>query len=138
MFNLLKNGLQANLNIYLENAIPIDAYVKATLTDENYSPLFHLTRNQYGVDSLQFLGSQVNNSTGEVILPTVTLNTISLDNEKILQLANARYLIISATANTKSAMIDNPNPLTVQFKSSDWLNIKCYGSVKYRVNSEGE
>ena len=61
----IRDGVGADLNIHLENAIPIDAFVKATLTDENYSPLFTLTKNQYGVDSLQFLGGQVNNNTGK-------------------------------------------------------------------------
>jgi hypothetical protein len=134
----IRDGVGADLNIYLENAIPIDAFVKATLTDENYSPLFTLTKNQNGVDSLQFLGSQVNNGTGKIVSPTVTLNTIKLDSAKIIQLSNARYVIISTTVNTKNATNENPNPPTVQFKSSDWLNIKCYGKVKYHVNQEGK
>ena len=134
----IRDGVGADLNIYLENAIPIDAFVKATLTDENYSPLFTLTKNQNGVDSLQFLGSQVNNGTGKIVSPTVTLNTIKLDSAKIVQLSNARYVIISTTVNTKNATNENPNPPTVQFKSSDWLNIRCYGKVKYHVNQEGK
>ena len=132
----IRDGMGADLNIYLENAIPIDAFVKATLTDENYSPLFALTKNQNGVDSLQFLGSQVNNITGQIISPTVTLNIIKLDSAKIMQLSNARHVIISTTVNTKNATNENPNPPTVQFKSSDWLNIKCYGKVKYHINPE--
>lgn len=132
----IRDGMGADLNIYLENAIPIDAFVKVTLTDENYSPLFTLTKNQNGVDSLQFLGSQVNNNTGQIISPTVTLNTIKLDSAKIMQLSNAHYVIISTTMNTKNATNENPNPPTVQFKSSDWVNIKCYGRVKYHFGSE--
>jgi len=132
----IRDGMGADLNIYLENAIPIDAFVKATLTDENYSPLFTLTKNQNGVDSLQFLGSQVNNNTGQIISPTITLNTIALDSAKIMQLSNARYAIISTTVNTKNATNENPNPPTVQFKSSDWLNMKCYGKVKYHLSPE--
>jgi len=132
----IHDGIGADLNIYLENAIPIDAFVKVTLTDENYFPLFTLTKNQNGVDSLQFLGSQVNNSTGQIISPTITLNTIALDSAKIMQLSNARYAIISTTVNTKNATNENPNPPTVQFKSSDWLNIKCYGKVKYHLSPE--
>ncbi len=66
----IRDAVDADLNIYLENAIPINAFVKATLTDENYFPLFTLTKNQNGIDSLQFLGSQVNNITGQIISPT--------------------------------------------------------------------
>lgn len=134
----IRDGMGADLNIYLENAIPIDAFIKVTLTDENYSPLFTLTKNQNGVDSLQFLGSQVNNSTGQIISPTVTLNSIKIDSAKIMQLSNAYHAIISTTVNTKNATSENPNPPTVQFKSSDWLNIKCYGKVKYHVSPEGK
>lgn len=133
----IRKGVGADLNIYLENAIPIDAFVKATVTDENYIPLFILTKNQYGIDSLKFMGSQVNSSTGQIISPTNTLNSIALNSDKIFQFSNARYMIISTTINTTNAGSENPNPPTVQFKSSDWLNIKCYGKVKYHVGSEG-
>jgi hypothetical protein len=131
----IRDGVSADLNLHLENAIPIDAFLKATLTDENYTPLFTLTKDQYGVDSLLFLGGQVN-SDGEIMFPSVTLNTIQLDSAKIIQLSNARYVILSTTANTKNATVDNLNPPTVQFKSSDWLNLKCYGKVKLRVNGQ--
>lgn len=131
----IRDGVSADLNLHLENAIPIDAFLKATLTDENYTSLFTLTKDQYGVDSLLFPGGQVN-SDGEIMFPSVTLNTIRLDSAKIFQLSNARYVILSTTANTKNATVDNPNPPTVQFKSSDWLNLKCYGKVKLRVNGQ--
>ena len=133
----IRKGVGADLNIYLENAIPIDAFVKATVTDENYIPLFILTKNQDGIDSLKFLGSQVNSGTGQIISPTTTLNSIILNSDKVLQLSNAHHIIISTTVNTSNAGNENPNPPTVQFKSSDWLNIKCYGKVKYHVGSEG-
>ena len=80
----------------------------------------------------------MDNNTGQIISPTVTLNIIKLDSAKIMQLSNARHVIISATVNTKNATNENPNPPTVQFKSSDWLNIKCYGKVRYHIGSEGK
>lgn len=132
----IKNGLNANLSVNLENAIPIDAYLKAILTDESYQPLFTITKNQDGSDSLQFLGGQVNISTGEIVAPTNTLNAITLNNDEILKLLDARYVIISATVNTKNANDGGLTPPTVQFKSSDWLKIKSFGRVKYRINTE--
>lgn len=132
----IRDAMGADLNVYLENAIPIDAFVRATLTDENYIPLLTLTRNPSGVDSLLFSGSQVNTSTGEIISPTITLNKIELDSAQIVNLSNSFHLIISTTVNTKNAANDNPNPPKVQLKSSDWLNIKCFGKVKMHVNGE--
>lgn len=134
----INNSVKADLNIYLENAIPIDAYVKAVLTDENYTPLLTLTKNQYGVDSLQFLGAQINSTTGQIISPTITNNIISLDSSQISLLAMARYIIISATINSKGADNESQIPPTVQFKSSDWLNIKCFGKIDLSVNTDGE
>lgn len=130
----IQDGMGADLNIYLENAIPINAFIKATVTDENFSPLFILTRTQNGIDSLQFLGGQVNNTTGEVISPLITLNSISLNSAQVQQLSNARHVILSTTVSTSNS--NNFNPPTVQFKSSDWLRIKSYGKVKYHVNLE--
>jgi hypothetical protein len=133
----INDGIRADLNIYLENAIPIDAYVKVTLTDENYSPLLTLTKNQNDVDSLLFLGAQINNSTGQIISPSITNNIISLDSSQISLLTAARYIIISATVNTTNADNANQNPPTIQFKSSDWLNIKCFGKIDLSVNTDG-
>lgn len=127
----------AELNIQLDNAIPLDAFITAVVTDENYNPLFTLTRNLSGIDSMQFLGAQVNINTGQIISPTVTFNTLSLDSLQIAQFANAHYLIVSTSVNTSNAGGGNPNPPTVQFKSSDWLAVKCFGKVKYHVNGEG-
>lgn len=134
----IRDGIGAELNLYLENAIPINAFIKATVTDENYLPLFTLTRTAAGVDSLQFLGSEVNSSTGEVIAPVATTNIISLSSSQINQFSNAHHLIISATVSTSNAGSNITNPPTVQFKSSDWLRIKSYGKVKYHVNPEDE
>ena len=133
----ISDGIRADLNIYLENAIPIDAYVKVTLTDENYSPLLTLTKNQNGVDSLQFLGAQINTATGQIISPSITNNIISLDSSQLSLLAVSRYIIISTTVNTTNAGNENHNPPTIQFKSSDWLNIKCFGKIDLSVNSDG-
>ncbi|NWF87967.1 MAG: hypothetical protein HXY50_00740 [Ignavibacteriaceae bacterium] len=130
----IKDGVGAELSIHLENAIPINAFIKVTVTDANYLPLFTLTHSQSGVDSLQFLGGQVNTSTGEVISPVITLNSVSLSGAQIQQLANAHHLILSATVSTSSS--NESVPTTVQFKSSDWLRVKSYGKVKYHINPE--
>lgn len=130
----IAKGVGSDLNIQIENAIPIDAFVKATVLDESYKPLFVLTRNQFGIDSLQFLGGQVNSSTGQIIVPTVTLNSIALNSNQISQLAKAHHIIFSTTINTTDA--GSSNPPMVQFRSSDWLKLRCYGKVKYLVSSE--
>lgn len=130
----IAKGVGSDLNIQIENAIPLDAFVKATVLDESYKPLFVLTRNQFGIDSLQFLGGQVNGSTGQIISPTITLNTIALNSNQISQLAKTHHIIFSTTINTTNA--GNSNPPLVQFRSSDWLKLKCYGKVKYHVSSE--
>lgn len=132
----LQDGISANLNFYIENAIPIDAYIKLTVTDEFFNPLFVITRNQNGTDSMQILGGEVDNYTGAVISPSVTNNSIELSSEQIGKLALAYHVILSSTVNTKNAA-NLPEPPSVQFKSSDWIKIKSFGKIKYHVNGEG-
>jgi hypothetical protein len=132
----IRDGVEADINLELENAIPIDAYFKAVLTDQNYSHLFTLTRNQLGIDSIKFLGGKVNSLTGQIISPTISSNIIKLDASQIKLMADAYHIILSTTINTSNAGNENPNPPTVQVKSSDWLNLKCFGRIKYHVGGE--
>lgn len=131
----IRKGVNADLSIHLENAIPIDAYIKVTLTDENYQPLVILSKGQNNSDSLRFLGGQVNSSNGAIIAPTTTQNLISLIDENIQKFSNARFAIISVTVNTTNTNPGSQIPPYVQFKSSDWLKLRCFGKVKYHVNN---
>lgn len=129
----IRKSREAELNIHIENAIPIDAHLKASVLDKNYNTLFVLTQASSGPDSLFFAGSQVNNSTGQIISPTFTANSIMLKSSQINQLADARYIILSTTINTTNGF--STNPPMVYFKSSDWLKMKCFGKIRYRVAS---
>ncbi len=129
----IRNSGEADLNINIENAIPIDAHLKATVTDENYNPLFVLTKSLSGSDSLFFAGGQVNHATGQIISPTFSVNSIILRSNQLNQLADARYIILSTTISTTNSF--STNPPMVQFKSSDWLKMKCFGKIKYHVGS---
>lgn len=129
----IRKSKEADLNIHIENAIPIDAHLKATVTDENYNPLFVLTQGLSGSDSLFFAGSQVNSSTGQIISPTFTTNSIMLKSNQLSQLADARYVILSTTVNTTNSFSSNP-PI-VNLKSSDWVRMRCFGKIRYHVAS---
>lgn len=132
--NKIKNSSEAEINIHIENSIPFNAFVKATVMDKYYNPLFVITKNSANVDSLYFAGSQVNNFTGQVLSPSVTTNSVKLISSQLKQLSEARYIVLSSTVSTSGS--GSQNPTMVQFKSSDWLKLKCYGKVKFRVNSE--
>ncbi len=125
----------ASLTIVADNHIPMTAFFKITLADENYNPLFTLKGNN-GVDSLQFTGAAVDQSSGEVTAATSTSQSINLNAEEIQQLANAKYAFISASIRTKDAMDSNQNPPFVTVRPSDWINLKSFGNIKYRLNSD--
>lgn len=132
--NKIKNSADAEINFHIENSIPFNAFVKATVMDEFHNPLFVITKNTANTDSLYFEGSQINSYTGQVLSPSITTNAIKLNSSQLNQLSEARYLVISSTLSTSGSASENP-PM-VQFKSSDWLKLKCYGKVKHRINSE--
>ncbi len=131
----INKGQSASLTIEVDNHIPMTAFFKITLADSNYNPLFTLRGND-GVDSLQFTGAAVDQTTGEVIQTTSTSQSINLNADEIKQLANAKYAFISASIRTRDALDSNQNPPYVTVKPSDWINLKSFGNIKYRVNSD--
>ena len=62
----IRNGKQADLNLEFENGIPLVAWVKIDMLDENNNYLFTLVENNTAGDSIPFDPASVN-SAGEVI-----------------------------------------------------------------------
>ena len=131
----INKAQSASLTIEADNHIPMTAFFKITLADSNYNPLFTLKGND-GIDSLQFAGAAVDQSTGEVTKTSSTSQSINLNADEIKQLANAKYAFISASIRTKDALDSNQNPPYVTVKPSDWINLKSFGQIKYRVNDD--
>ncbi len=131
----INKAQSASMTIEADNHIPMTAFFKITLADSNYNPLFTLKGND-GVDSLQFTGAAVDQQTGEVTETSGTSQSINLNTDEIKQLANAKYAFISASIRTKDALDSNQNPPYVTVRPSDWINLKSFGNIKYRVNGD--
>lgn len=128
----LLNGVSGDVNIELQNAVPLTCWLKIVLADQNYKPLFTLTSNDQDSDSLYFLGAETN-ANGEVIQPYQNPPVlINLDSTKILELSKAYYAFYSISMRTKEAYNDPP-PIVV-VRPSDWFKVKVYSKVNYKVN----
>ncbi|HVO73127.1 MAG TPA: hypothetical protein VMT35_03825 [Ignavibacteriaceae bacterium] len=126
----------ADLTLNFENAIPLTTSFKVVLTDKHFNPLFTLTRNSAGEDSMLINGGEIDLITGDVISPAATFQNISLDADKIRMLANSYYAIVSTTIKTKESSGDPSALQMVPIKVSNWVSIKAYGMVRYHVNPD--
>ncbi len=131
----INKAQSASLTIEADNHIPLTAFFKITLADENYNPLFTLNGTN-GEGSLQFTGAAIDQSSGEVTEATNTIQTINLNADEIQQLAQSKYAFISVSIRTKDALDSNQNPPFVTVRPSDWINLKSFGNIKYRLNSD--
>ncbi len=133
--NEISKAQSASLTIEAENHIPLTAFFKITLADENYNPLFTLNGSD-GIDSIQFTGASIDYTTGLVTEAVSTTHSIILTGDKIQMLSKARYAFISVSVRTKDALDNNQNPPFVTVRPSDWINLKSFGNIKYRLNSD--
>ena len=133
--NEISKAQSASLTIEAENHIPLTAFFKITLADENYIPLFTLNGSD-GIDSIQFTGASIDYTTGLVTEAVSTTHSIILTGDKIQMLSKARYAFISVSVRTKDALDNNQNPPFVTVRPSDWITLKSFGNIKYRLNSD--
>jgi hypothetical protein len=117
----------------IDNGIPLTAWLKIDVMDKDKNFLFTLTDNPEQGDSISFVGADVDQN-GEVL--TSYLNppkSISLDESEVKLLSKAYFINYSVSFRTKDADL-NP-PQIVAIRPSDWIKLKAYGKIKYRVNS---
>jgi hypothetical protein len=114
----------------IENAIPIRAWIKVQMLDSAFNHL--LTLNLNNSDSALTEGAIVNAFTGEVISTSKSFFSTELSQEDIFKFAESHYLVTSVTIETSSYSL--PDPPLVTIKASDWINLRVYGRVKYRVD----
>ncbi len=126
----IRDGKGAQVNLEVENGIPLNGWLKATLVNEFYVPLFTITRNSNGTDSLQVNGASIN-SSGNVQAPSTSNALVGLTESEILMLSEAYFAVISVSVETSGFTPGNP-PL-VFIHANDKVKLKSYGKVTYRV-----
>ena len=130
----IENGQGADVNFVIDNGIPMTAWLKIDVMDKDNNYLFTLTENPQEGDSISFVGADVDQN-GEVT--TSYLNpakSISLDGSQIRLLSKAYFINYSVSFRTKDAYLNPPQIVAV--RPSDWIKLKAYGTIKYRVNSK--
>jgi hypothetical protein len=125
-------GVTAISNI--QNAIALSSWVKVTLTDQYYHPLFVVTRDTIAhADSISLAGAAVD-INGNVTNPGASTTTISLDSTQIKLLAqSAHFALVSVTVSTTGA-----NNAPVLIRAKDWIKLNVYGSVNYRIKGDNK
>ncbi len=130
----IDNGQGAEVNFVVDNGIPLTAWLKIDVMDKDNNYLFTVTNNPEEGDSISFFGADVD-QYGEVT--TSYLNppkSISLDESEIKLLSKGYFINYSVTFRTKDAYLNPPQIVAV--RPSDWIKLKAYGKIKYRVNSK--
>jgi hypothetical protein len=124
----------AQLSVEIQNAIPLNTWIKVVLTDSNYHPLlingtpFIITKNNNGTDSVSIAGS-LTDANGNYSAFTSSSTSITLDSLQIKQFAQfARHALISVTVETAHS-----NNLPVVVHANDWIKLNVYGKVTYRI-----
>ena len=127
-------GKGAQLTVDIQNAIPLNSWIKVILTDINYNPIlingvpFVITKNNNGTDSVSIAGSQTD-INGNYLSSSVSTTTLTLDSTQIRQFSqNAHHAIISVTVETSHS-----NNVPVVVHASDWIKLNVFGRVTYRI-----
>jgi hypothetical protein len=130
------DGKGAQLTVDIKNAIPLNSWIKVTLTDKDYNPIlingspFVITRNSVGVDSISIPGSQTDNN-GNFISATPSTSTIKLDSVQIRHFAQtAQHAIISVSVETSNSTY----PVIVH--AADWISLNVFGRVSYTIKNK--
>ena len=126
----IRNAMSVDLVLNIQNGIPLTTWLKATLTDANFNPLFTVITDG-GEDYLYFPGAAIDQN-GEVTNPATTVTTVKLDSAQIEKFSRAYYVIYDVSVQTKQAS-QHPPPV-VAIRPEDKINIQAYGAVKFRVN----
>jgi hypothetical protein len=127
----IRNGREMNMNLEVDNGIPLTTWVYATFADSNFHPLFTLKNNTTGIDSLYFLGADIDQN-GEVSSNNTTIDNVTMDSSQVALFAKSSYVIYTVSVRTKNAYY-NPPPI-VAIRPSAQLKLKAYGQIKYNLN----
>ncbi len=129
----IRNGRGADIKFEIENGIPLLAWVKVDLLDENNNYLFTLTKNDAEGDSISFEAAPVNGN-GEVVEPNFNpVKNITLDETQVQLFSRVHYLKYRVSFSTTDSNL-NP-PQMVAIRPSNYIKMKSYGKIKYKVSS---
>lgn len=123
---------EASLNIEFSNALPFDIQFVGYFMDRNKNKLFYFTR-QLGTgaanDTVINLQSAAVNTYGEVSAPTKATINITLNKSDFEKFKNAAYMV-------QRFRINSAQNQSVILKADDYVNVKVFGRINYRVKEQ--
>ena len=128
----IKNAKSVNLTVTSENGIPLTSYLKITMADKYFRPLFTIKNSADNSDSIYFPGAPIDQN-GTAYKTSTTTAVVQLDSANICDFADAYYAIFDVSIHTKNAS-QTPPPIVV-IRPDDKIKILVTGQVKYRVNN---
>jgi hypothetical protein len=117
-----------SLVMEISNGIAFDASVSARLYDASNNFLMNLPPNRTPNDTLTHVQAAVVNSSGKVTSATATKITFSLNKSEVELLTQSKYIISKISFYTSGN-----NSVPVEFRTSDAIQIKVYGTLNYTV-----
>ena len=129
----IRNGKEADIKFEIENGIPLLAWFKIDLFDENNNYLFTLTKNNAEGDSISFAAASVDGN-GEVIEPNLNPDkNIMLDESRIQLFSRVHYIKYRVSFSTTNSNLNPPQMIAI--RPSNWIKMKTYGKINYKVSN---
>jgi hypothetical protein len=130
----INKGKAADVKFEIKNGIPLSVWLKIDLFDENNNYLFTLTESNEGGDSISFRGASVDDN-GEALEPFLNpVKTITLNESQVQLFSKTNYIKYRIGFSTEGSHLE-PSTI-VAIRPSNWINLKAFGKIKYRINSD--
>lgn len=127
----MRKVLGGSLILEIQNGIAFDASVSARLYDASNRFLMNLPPNRTPNDTLIHVQAATVNSQGKVTAPATSNITFTINQADVDKIIQSKYIISKINFYTSGN-----NNLPVEFKTSDAIRIKAYGSLNYQVEEK--
>lgn len=119
----------ASLTLIIENHLPMAINFNAVLLNQFGDTTMYIPpRYPPNSDTLKIRGGTVSPTTGRVVTPAVDSVTIYMRADEFLQFSRSKSIRSYIKMNTSL-----PAVAPVSFYTSDYIKIRGFGTVKYRV-----
>lgn len=114
----------------LSNGLPAGISVTTKLYDEFDNFLMDLPPDRAPNNKVITIAAATTDANGRVTAPASTKINVDLNQSEIDKFLRAKKIILDVSFNTSGA-----NNQRVEFKTSDAVSLKAYGSVTYKIKS---
>jgi len=127
----MKKVMGGSLTLEIQNGVGFDASVSARLYDASNHFLMNLPPNRAPNDTLIHVSAATVNSSGKVTASTSSKITVSINQADVDKITQSKYIISKINFYTSGN-----NGIPVEFKTSDAIQIKAYGTLNYTVEKK--